>query len=160
MCKMITPLMAAPLLAILCAGPASAQVLPDPARIQLEHERPPALQKPPLEPLAQWAAVHSNGEARHAAPANEAITDCQAMTRLWRAWRSEDNLPVVDFDKEILLVLVGQGPNIPGVIDLRVVAGNVTGRRYQTLIGGPGFGYRIIKVKREGIRSVFGQPIE
>jgi hypothetical protein len=156
--RKITLLTAVLLLAI---PPASAQWrLQYHSQVQFEQEQPPALQKPLLERLGEWAAVQRNGEVRNAAPANGVIADCQDMTRLWRAWRADDALPIVDFDREILLVMVGQGPNIPGVIDLRLVAGDVTGRRWQTVVGGPGFGYRIIKVKRAGIRSVFGQPIE
>jgi hypothetical protein len=111
-------------------------------------------------PAAEWTGYVLDPKLRAAAPeADPVIADAAAWAKLWGAWRGQEPLPEVNFEEEALFVFTALGPNIP-CLKLYRVGANVGGTVYQTLRGGPGFGYRIIKVPRKGTASLFGRSIK
>jgi hypothetical protein len=113
----------------------------------------------PLKATAEWAGYVLDPKLRAAVPeADHVIGSAAAWAKLWGAWRGEEQLPKVDFKEEVLFVFTAVGPNIP-CLRLYRVGADVGGTVFQTVKGGPGFGYRIFKVSRKGTASLFGQPI-
>ena len=69
--------------------------------------------------------------------------------------------PAIDFAKQIVFVqLALGGPNIPSTSYTLDDKGNVTVLSRTTLIAGPGFGYSIDVLNRDGIKTYMGKPIE
>ncbi len=89
-----------------------------------------------------------------------AITDSATLAKLWTAWGNLDHVSPHDFQKELVLVVFADGPNSPIIQKvMRDEKGNVEVQAIQTERGGPGFGYALLTVDREGILSVHGQAI-
>ena len=51
---------------------------------------------------------------RQQAPPNGLVVDEKAWAKLWRAYRGNDELPKIDFDKQMILVGVVESPNAIG----------------------------------------------
>jgi hypothetical protein len=54
------------------------------------------------------------------APAGGLVASPEAWARLWNAWRGDADVPEVDFEKDLILVAAGPGPNIILVQELRL----------------------------------------
>ena len=113
----------------------------------------------PVNTTGRWDGVVRDRSLQTAAPTNGLVTDWPSWKSLWKTWRPNQELPKVDFDKEVVIVGVVTGPNrvllrptLSEGGDLRfVVAG--------TEMAGPGFGYALVKVGREGVKTVNGKPM-
>lgn len=113
----------------------------------------------PVEPTARWNGIIADKSLQSVAPTTSFIASAESLAKVWKAWRPDEDVPSVDFAKELILVGVVSGPNtvlmrpsLDDQGDLRfVVAG--------TKRGGPGFGYLLLKVSREGVKTVNGKPL-
>src|SRR6185295_13573684 len=94
-----------------------------------------------------------------AAPKSEFIADAEAWKKLWTAWRGNEEIPKVDFAKELILVATAGGPNRVNLSATLDDKGDVKVLGMATRMAGPGFGYAIAKFSRDGIKTVNGQPI-
>jgi hypothetical protein len=112
-----------------------------------------------IEPIRGWGGILRDESLQKHAPAGGFITDAAALAKLWEAWKVRGDLPKIDFTKELVLVAMSSGPNALG-IDIHLDSkGNLATMVTQTLIGGPGFGYRIVVIKRDGVKTIGGQPL-
>src|SRR5262249_55453619 len=99
-------------------------------------------------------------EAWRQAPPGGVIGGPKAWEKLWKAWQFEKELPKVDFEKELILVVVCEGPNALRTEDLKLSEkGDLKFDWSHTDKGGPGFRYRIPRVSRSGIKTVAGKEI-
>jgi hypothetical protein len=113
-----------------------------------------------LKVTEQWADLVPDKSLRAIVPNGKGvITDELTWLLVWSAWTGGGNPPQVNFKEEILLVFTSYGPNYP-CLNLYRSGKNVIGSVGHTLKGGPGFGYRILKVSRKEIQFFFGEPIE
>lgn len=112
-----------------------------------------------IKVLESWQGKSENDELQKAAPAGMFIADEGAWKELWQTWRGTEALPKVDFTKELMLVATASGPNTVGVSAKIDEKGNVSVVGFSTMMAGPGFGYAMIKVSREGIKSVEGKAV-
>jgi hypothetical protein len=108
----------------------------------------------------RWAGKHADAELRKAAPKQEFIADTESFQKLWSAWRAGEDVPEVDFEKELVLVGTAPGPNRVIIIPRLDNEGHLRFVNAGTKIAGTGFGYLLLKVPREGIVSVNGVSIE
>jgi len=112
-----------------------------------------------IKPSQQWTGVIKD-EARQAAlPANGPMVDEAAWAKLWKAWRPDEDVPAIDFAENIVYAGTVPGPNrtlfaaaLDSDGDLKITLGG-------TKIGGPGFGYVLAVLPREGIKTYRGQPL-
>jgi hypothetical protein len=115
---------------------------------------------PVVEPTGMWSSKIKDESLRKLAPQSGFIADAQTWKKLWTAWQPGEELPKVDFTKELILVGTVPGPNQvvirPTLTDKR----NVKLAVFGTEIAGPGFGYKLIKISREGVKTVNGKAIE
>ena len=109
--------------------------------------------------LREWTGKLSDNKLKAAAPKSLFIADEKAWNTLWKAWRGKEEVAKVDFAKELVLVGVGSGPNIPMMKPQLSDDGDVTIGFAQTLIGGDGFGYRISVIPRKDVVSVRGTSL-
>ena len=111
-----------------------------------------------LRPEIAWAGVLPDASLRAAAPASGVILNDVEFTTLWEAWRPGDKKPEVDFAKTIVVVGTIDGPNRM-FVGLNNREGNLKTQFGGTKVGGPGFGYLIAVVKRDGIDRVNDRPL-
>lgn len=107
-----------------------------------------------------WSGKIAQEELRKHAPKSGFITDEKTFEKLWTAWRPDEAIPKIDFQKQFVVVGTVDGPNLiimnPKLNeegDLKFIVGG-------TKIGGPGFGYKLMAVDREGVKSVNGKELE
>lgn len=111
-----------------------------------------------IKPTQLWGDRLQDESLRKFAPANEVVDDPEAFAKIWNAWRPAEDVPEIDFTRSLVLVATADGPNRM-FANIRNADGNVTAVYGSTKIGGPGFGYLIAVVPREGIESINGRPL-
>lgn len=108
-----------------------------------------------------WSGKVADNDAAKFAPKSGYLTDQKSFEALWDAWKLKDKAPMIDFDKQIVLVTLARGgPNVPRTSFTLDDNGNLKVQAISTLIGGPGFGYSIDVLNREGIKTIEGKAIE
>lgn len=112
-----------------------------------------------VKPLEDWKGVLRSNEKRNVAPESGFITDRKTWTKVWKAWRGNAEVPDVNFTRDMIIVSTVDGPNrILMAMELDN-KGNLQVRAASTKIGGPGFGYALVKVLKAGVRSVNGTSL-
>jgi hypothetical protein len=110
--------------------------------------------------LRKWDGKVEDETLRKASPVTGYIANEKEFRKLWQAWRPNDKeVPKIDFEKELVLVGVASGPNSVRVIPQLNDKGDLQVLARASLVAGPGFGYQIITVKREGIKTIKGKAI-
>jgi hypothetical protein len=112
-----------------------------------------------IRPERTWGGVLPDVALRRVAPASRVITEERTFAAVWEAWRPGERRPPIDFTRSIVLVETMEGPNRMFIRLSDDGRGNVTTQSGGTLIGGPGFGYILAQVRREGIRTIDGRPL-
>lgn len=94
------------------------------------------------------------------APKSGFITDAKTFAKLWKSWRPGEALPEVDFSKDMVIIGTASGPNLVMFQPKLQEDGDLKYVVASTRMAGPGFGYRLVKMSREGIKTVNGKPID
>ncbi len=113
----------------------------------------------PVEPTARWQGMIDDDSLRKLAPENGFLADAKTLETVWKAWRPNEEVPTVDFSKDIILVGVVEGPNRVGIQPSLDKNGDLRFVVIGTLVGGAGFGYLLLKVSRIGVKTVNLKPI-
>jgi len=109
--------------------------------------------------IGTWTGKMADAKPRQAAPAAGFIADAEAWNKLWKAWRGDQAAPQIDFAGELVLVETIDGPNQIGITARIDDAGNVTVMGMGTMMAGPGFGYGMARISRDGVKCVNGKPV-
>jgi hypothetical protein len=120
----------------------------------------PSVRAAPVKvvPNRDWVAVIRDEKLKKEFPKAGVITDAKTFARVWKAWRSTEKVPEIDFKKEFVVVTLASGPNRPS-IGATLDDGDLKIRAIQTLIGGPGFGYSLATFNRKGVKTVNGRKL-
>lgn len=94
------------------------------------------------------------------APKSGFITNANNFAKLWKAWRPEEAVPEVDFTSDLVIVGIASGPNLVMFDPKLHEDGNVKFVVASTRMAGPGFGYRLVKISRDGVKKINGKSIE
>jgi hypothetical protein len=120
---------------------------------------PAAVSAPvPVKPVKEFRGSNPNAKLAGQAPKGYVIASKATLEKLWKAWGLKEEMPNVDFTKELVLVAttVGSRLQINAQFgddgDLRV---NVVG----TADFGEGFRYQIAVIKSEGVKTINGKPL-
>jgi len=87
------------------------------------------------------------------------VTSELTLARLWRDWGITEPMPVIDFNREVALVITGTGSILRFERITLDEFGNVDMSIIQTADLVTGFRYALATVPREGIRSVRGKEL-
>lgn len=112
------------------------------------------------EPTELAKGKIADDSLRHLAPKSGVISDAGTFAKLWNAWRPKQAVPEIDFTKDLVLVGVAHGPNLVMFHPKLQEDGDLKYVVASTKMGGPGFGYRMVKLSREGIKTVNGKSVE
>jgi hypothetical protein len=112
-----------------------------------------ALAEPtPVKPNKNWTGLVKDDTLKKLAPKDGYVVDAKEFEKLWKAWR-KDEVPTIDFAKEVVIVTLAAGPNELG-LEATIDAGKLEIKAMQTLVGGAGFGYSLATFDRKGIKTV------
>jgi hypothetical protein len=101
-------------------------------------------------------------ELRKEAPETGYLADEGAWAKLWKAYRGEEKMPEVDFDKELILVAVNTDPNrisISPEVDAKGDLKVTSTRTLIAFIDPKTCAYQFALTKREGIKTISGKAI-
>lgn len=112
-----------------------------------------------IQPTAEWTGKVRDRSLQDVAPKSGVVTDQDVWQRLWKAWKPGGELPQVDFKRAIVLVGAVRGPNRVMLRPTLTDDGDLRFMVAGTRMAGPGFGYRLVRVDREGIKTVNGKRI-
>jgi hypothetical protein len=121
-----------------------------------------------VEPDYQWGGSYSekeNNDLWKEAPKDGVIVSRKPWEKLWKAWHaSAENpnkeAPKVDFEKKLVLVAAGSGPNVIKIEDLKLSdKGDLQFKWSITERKGNGFVFDLLQVSREGIKTVNGKEL-
>lgn len=115
--------------------------------------------KKKIKPTQHWGGIIEDKEKLKAAPKAGYLTSQDAVDKLWEAWGVKGKAPKLDFKKQIIFVQIASGPNSISTTYV-LTNGDLKAVSIQTLKAGPGFGYGIDVVEREGIKTYQGKPLE
>ncbi len=111
-------------------------------------------------PTQQWSGRDGVDSKRSLAPNDGIVVGQVQFAKIWNAWRPGEAVPVVNFNRDIILATTVGGPNKIRATNLRLSeAGELTYQAISTRMGGPGFGYLIMQVPRAGITKVNTFPV-
>ena len=114
---------------------------------------------PAVETTGMWSGQVKDNSLRKLAPPTGFIVDKQAWEKICLAWRPAEQVPKVDFAKQLVLVGVVPGPNLVLMRPTIDQKGNISFLVAGTKKGGPGFGYKLIAISRQGVKTVKGKPV-
>jgi len=99
----------------------------------------------------EWKGSVADETLQKDAP--ECITNAPAFAKLWKAWKIEAKLPMIDFEKELVVLSTSRGSllNLTATLndngDLQVIGFGTRDLR-------PGFRYVVASVSRDGVKTV------
>jgi hypothetical protein len=117
-------------------------------------------EKKSLKPTQRWGGKSDDEDKKKAAPKSGYLTTQDSFEKLWTAWGVKGEAPKIDFTKQIVFVQFAGGPNPPASSYSLDRKGNLTVEIKQTLLDGPGYGFGIDVLDREGIKTYNGKPLE
>jgi hypothetical protein len=103
--------------------------------------------------------VAASLRAAGSSPATGYIANEKEFQHVWKAWRPDEKAPAIDFEKEVVLVGVTPGPNRVSLVPKLDEKGDLHISLRTNLVEGKGFGYGMVTVKREGIKTIKGKPV-
>jgi hypothetical protein len=116
--------------------------------------------KKKIKPTQIWSGKISDDALSKLAPKSGCLLDQRAFEALWAGWDLKGKAPKIDFTKHLVFVqLATGGPNVPQSSYTLDAKGDLTVLSLSTLIGGPGFGYSIDVLPKDGIKTYMGKKI-
>ena len=106
-----------------------------------------------VKPNRDWTGLVRDETLKKLAPVDGYVLDAKEFAKLWKAWRKDEKVPPIDFDKEVVIVTLAAGPNEP-TIKATLDEGKLQITAGQALVAGKGFGYSLATFDRKGITTV------
>jgi hypothetical protein len=108
-------------------------------------------QKTAVKPSQEWSGSISDAKLKK--DAQPVITSEKDLEKLWKAWKLADKMPKVDFEKEIVVVITGDGSKLRLAMSLDQ-KGNLQVLGLGTRDLAEGFRYVIATVPRKDVKTV------
>jgi hypothetical protein len=113
-----------------------------------------------IKSVKEWTGQVEDAKLEKAWENGTAITNKDDFAKVWKSWTGKDEVPQVDFDKELVLVLT-QKIGVPSgqkLVDQKggdfISTGEIEAKQLK------GFGYSLTVFKREGIKTINGKPVK
>ena len=117
-----------------------------------------AADKPkPIKPSKSFTGRIDKDQQKEG-PANGVIANAKDLEKLWKAWKIKDEMPKVDFDKELVLVVTSStsGLRASATLDDK---GDVKVLSLATRDIRDDFAFNILVISRTGVKTINGKDI-
>ena len=112
-----------------------------------------------IDAVQEWSGILADKKLTELIPDNGYVTNQSAWNDLWKAWRPNEKLPEIDFNKH--LILVSLGGIYPVGHDLRLTdQGDLRIWISPRVPHKPGSGYGITVIERADIKTILGKAIK
>lgn len=91
------------------------------------------------------------------APRDGVIASKAGLEKLWKSWGIKEEMPTVDFSKELIVVQTTRGSSMSTTMTNN--DGNLQIRTITTKDLRPGFRYVIMVIKNDGVKTVNGKEL-
>ena len=106
----------------------------------------------------KWSGSVEDEGLKKEAPENGCITSAKKFEKLWKAWKIGEQMPKVDFKKEMIILAVTEGSRLD--LSARLSdKGDLQILGMATADFGPGFRYVVGVVSRDGVKTVDGKQL-
>jgi hypothetical protein len=145
--------------------PSSIPVNHTPAKRQYYCQQPSEIPLPPgyksIKPNQIWCGEVKK-ELRQAAPANGYIVDRLEWSKLWKTYRGNEELPKVNFDREVILLYVHSDANTLNMVPVLSPKGDLlraTSFTEQGMSRDSPCSYMFMSVDRQGVKTIEGKSL-
>ena len=107
-----------------------------------------------IKPTQIFTGTQADTSARITLPRTRVITNQTTFDSAWRALGIVDAKPKIDWNTELVLADSVSGPNKMNALPLNVKNGQLKFVTMSTKMGGPGFGFLLMRIPRKGITHV------
>jgi len=114
-------------------------------------------EKKPLTPSKEWSGSVADESLGEGTP--DFIASAEDLAGLWKKWGIADELPTVDFSKELVVLTTTRGSRLRLIATLDDATGNLEVGGLATRDLRPGFRYVIATVSRDGVKTVNGKEL-
>lgn len=114
-----------------------------------------------IKPLWTYSGKQMNEAIRAEIPKSKMITDHKTLAKLWKSLVVPAPMPLIDWNKELVLIDSVSGPNRISLTDMHLNRqnGNLRFACIGTKMGGPGFGYVLVRIPKMGIARINGVEV-
>jgi hypothetical protein len=109
-----------------------------------------------VTPAQHWEGEFGDEKLKQAVPNGGVITGPDGFAKLWKAWRPDERVPAVDFNKQVVVVATcstkGEHPVTSATLRAGVLGVSWDAARR----GRGGWGYAILAFDRAGVNEVNG----
>jgi hypothetical protein len=125
---------------------------------------PPAQGPQKIDFQQSWSGKRTDRELLKLAPKGQFIADAKTFEQLWSKWdlgEHGDKMPQLDFNKQLVIVVVTNGPNTVKAKLTVDEKQNLIVNASSTLVADDNktFGYFVGVISREGIEAVNERPL-
>jgi hypothetical protein len=117
-----------------------------------------AADKPtPIKPIKSFKGRIDKDQQKES-PKDGVVTNAKELEKLWKAWKIKDEMPKVDFDKELVLVVtsatsgLSAGASLDDKGDVKVLSLATSDIRDD-------FAYNVLVISRTGVKTINGKAI-
>lgn len=111
-----------------------------------------------IDAVQEWDGILADKKLAELVPDNGYVTNQSAWSDLWKAWRPNEKLPEIDFNKH--LVIVSLGGIYPVVHEMRLSdQGDLRIWPVPRVPHKKGYGYGITLINRADIKLILGKPV-
>jgi hypothetical protein len=111
-----------------------------------------------IKPTKQWGGVLKDNSLR-TVTASGILTRQQYFDGVWREWRSGEQVPRIDFVKNLVVVVTADGASSVEAIAQLDSQGDLKVSSRSEAATGTGFGYQLAVVSRQGIKTFAGKRV-
>lgn len=149
------------------AGDRSSSILVNntPAKGEYDCPQPSKIPLPPgyksINPNQIWCGQVKQ-ELRQAAPASGYIANNLEWSKLWKTYRGNEEMPKVNFDREVILLYVHSDDNMLNMVPVLSPKGDLsraTSFTEHARIGESPCSYIFMSVARQGVKTIEGRSI-
>jgi len=108
-----------------------------------------------VKPTKLWNGSVEDDKLMKDAPA--VIVDKKTFEKIWVDWKIKGDVPTINFDKEIVVLMTSKGSRI--TMKCTLEDGNLKVGGIATADLGEGFRYILATVPREGVKKVNGKDL-
>jgi hypothetical protein len=120
----------------------------------------PAAHAANIKSVKEWTGQVEDAKLEKEWPNASPITNKDDFAKVWKSWRGKEEVPDIDFDKEVVLVSTNKKGQISDLLLVDQKGGNFVSTGTIDAKPVKGFTYALTVFKRAGIKTINGKPVK